>query len=105
MKNLFVIIFTVLGVCFTTNAMSDTTDPKNENDKYNYHVPAQYKTVQKYQISVGRGATFFGISKELSKVSGKEWSWEIVDTVIESHHYKYGKNEILKPEQIFLVSI
>ncbi|WP_281612857.1 hypothetical protein [Flammeovirga sp. SubArs3] len=105
MKNLLISFLTVVLFCLTTSAVPVGYNVENDNRALLSHVPKTNKVVvNSYVINVGRGATFFGISKKLSEVSGKKWSWDLVDKVQQSHQQKYY-GEVLKPQQKFSVSL
>ncbi|OHX64735.1 hypothetical protein [Flammeovirga pacifica] len=113
MKNLILSLLLLTLTCFTTSAGLAITDKKQPTEKeasldtseQQHHFNNSHNVaVNSYMVNVGRGATYFGISKKLSKVSGIDWSWDLVDRVQESHQIKY-EGEILKPNQKFAINL
>ncbi|KXX71315.1 hypothetical protein AVL50_06825 [Flammeovirga sp. SJP92] len=89
---------------FTNNAISETSPKAPLAESAKKEVSSKRIIANSYTINVGRGATYFGISKQLSQVAGVNWSWELVDTVKDYHQLKY-KDEVLKPNHKFTVSL
>lgn len=108
MRNFIIAFITICLLSFTNTAISETSTPTppNENLEKTYRNNSNTRRViaHSYTVNVGRGATYFGISKKLSEVSEKNWSWKMVDKVKESHQMKYGL-EVLKPNHQFTISI
>lgn len=108
MKNFLIVFVTICLLSFTNNAISENSTPTTPNSEAKSATSNLLHTkrivAQSYTVNVGRGATYFGISKKLSEVSGVNWSWELVDRVKESHQMKYGL-EVLKPNHKFTISI
>lgn len=112
MKNLLISIFVLMFTCLSTSIGLAVTDKNQLTEKAKEEHTTHKETfnhshtltVNSYVVNVGRGATYFGISKKLAKISGTDWSWDLVDRVELSHQLKY-QGEILKPKQKFSVNL
>ncbi|NME68191.1 hypothetical protein [Flammeovirga aprica] len=105
MRNFIITMLTVCLLSFTNNAISETSPSAPSTKSATKEINSNKRIIaNSYTINVGRGATYFGISKQLSQVAHVEWSWELVDTVKGYHQLKY-RDEVLKPNHRFTVSL
>ncbi|MBD0400753.1 hypothetical protein [Flammeovirga sp. EKP202] len=104
MRNFIITMLIMCLLSFTNNAISETSPSASPSKTSSKELRHKKIIANSYTINVGRGATYFGISKQLSQVAGVNWSWDLVDTVKGYHQLKY-KDEVLKPNHRFTVSL